>query len=87
MLYKIGVNTRYKISLETEHAEVNYLFPNLAAAKHHYTEILTFHMIRGWRFSIAMYSGVIDRDGIFWHHQCIATFDYDGDASVLEVEE
>lgn len=84
MLYKIGVNTRYKISLETEHEEVNYLFHNLAAAKYRYAEILADYMQRGWRFSIAVYSGVIDRDGIFWHHRCIATFDYDGDASVLE---
>ena len=81
MLYKIGVNTRYEISLETEYAEVNYLYPNLAVAKRRYTEILAAHMLEGSRFSIAMFTGTIDYNGTFWHHRCIATFDYDGDST------
>ena len=75
---------QYKISLETKHVEVDYIFHSLAAAKRLYTEILAKHMRNGVRFSIAMFSGTVDYNGIFWHHQCIATFDYDGDASVLE---
>ena len=77
---------QYKISLETDYAEVDYIFHNFASAKARYSEVLAAYMLRGWRFSIAVYSGVIDRDGIFWHHRCIATFDYDGDASVLEAD-
>ena len=75
---------QYKISLETDYAEVDYIFHNFVAAKYRYAEILADYMQRGWRFSIAMYSGVVDNSAIFWHHRCIATFDYDGDASVLE---
>ena len=77
---------QYKISLETEYAEVDYIFHYFVAAKCRYAEILADYMQRGWRFSIAMYSGVADKHGVFWHHRCIATFDYDGDASVLEAD-
>ena len=77
---------QYKISLETEYAEVDYIFHNFASAKARYTEILASYMLRGWRFSIAMYSGYVDRYDTFWHHRCIATFDYDGDASVWEAD-
>lgn len=77
---------RYKICLETEHAEVDNIFYSLAAAKRYYTEVLSRHMREGRRFSIAMYSGIVDYTGTFWHHRCIATFDYDGDASVWEAE-
>ena len=77
---------RYKITLETEHAEVDHIFYSLAAAKRWYTEVLAHHMRNGCRFSIAMYSGIVDYAGIFWHHRCIATFDYDGDASVWEAD-
>ena len=75
---------QYKVSLETEHAEADYIFHCLAAAKRVYTQLLARHMRKGCRFSIAMFSGVVDRDGSFWPHECIATFDYDGDSSVLE---
>ena len=75
---------QYKISLETDNVEVDYIFHNFVAAKYRYAEILADYMQTGWRFSIAMFSGTVDSTGIFWHHSCIATFDYDGDASVLE---
>ena len=77
---------QYKITVVTEHAEVDYIFHCLAAAKRNYTEILTHHMLRGWQFSIALFSGTVDYTGTFWHHRCIATFDYDGDTSVWEAE-
>ena len=77
---------QYKISLETEHAEVDYIFYCLAGAKRNYTKLLSAYMRGGSRFSIAMFSGTIDYTGTFWHHRCIATFDYDGDASVWEAE-
>ena len=77
---------QYKISLETEHAEVDYIFYCLADAKRNYTKLLSAYMRGGSRFSIAMFSGIVDRDGSFWPHECIATFDYDGDASVLEAD-
>ena len=76
----------YKICLETEHVEVDYTFHCLAAAKRNYTKLLSAYMNGGTRFSISMFSGTIDYNGIFWHHRCIATFDYDGDASVWEAD-
>ena len=77
---------QYKISLETDYAEVDYIFHNFASAKARYSEVLAAYMLRGWRFSIELFSGVADKHGVFWHHRCITTFDYDGDVSVLEAD-
>ena len=77
---------QYKISVETDYTEAEYFFDSLADAKSQYTIVLTFYMFKGRRFSIAMFSGIADHDGNFWHHSCIATFDYDGDDSVLEAD-
>lgn len=74
----------YKLSIETDYGEAEYFFDDFTAAKSQYISDLTCYMLKGWRFSIALFSGIVDKHHTFWHHHCIVTFDYDGDSSVWE---
>ena len=65
---------------------VEAVFIDLAEAKVFYSQCLSRHLKDGHAFTCCMFSGVADKHGVFWHHQCIATFDYDGDASIQEAD-
>ena len=75
---------KYKVILECDGYTHEQGFSNLSDAKTVFGGRVSYHMLRGDKFSIDLFIGEVDYTSLFWPHECIATVDYDGDKSVLE---
>lgn len=78
--------TVYNIIVIHGDSENEYVVSSLKLAKRAYAHEFSRLMETGDAFSIDLYTGRLDEFSLFDCAECIATFTYDGDASVWEAE-